>query len=322
MSAADPSLSGVMTPLVTPFTPDLSIDHARFARLGRWSLAEGAHFLCPFGTTGEALSLSLRERRDGLERLAANGLPPDRLIPGVGLCNFEETLALTRHAVDLGCAGVLMLPPFFYTSASDEGLFAAVARIIEAAPPETRICLYNIPKFAGVSVSPAVSARLAQTFPEMVVAYKDSSGDSENTRAVMRAAPALAMFPGSEIAMAGLFDAGAAGCISATNNLAVGSVRRLYEALAARRAAGDPATPDALDAAVTAPVAAMRQALEGAGFIQAVKGLIAEATDAPDWARTRPPVGAPTPEAVAALKARVEAAAGANALAGLAALRD
>ena len=117
--------------MLTPFPRELSPDPQRLARHCRWLLAHGCAALAPFGTTSEANSLSVEERESLLDALLEEGIPPDRLMPGTGCCALPDTVRLTAQAVRRGCAGVLMLPPFYYKAVSDDGLFRAFAEVIE-----------------------------------------------------------------------------------------------------------------------------------------------------------------------------------------------
>jgi 4-hydroxy-tetrahydrodipicolinate synthase len=122
---------GVFVPALTPFRADLSVDTERFVAHCRWLLHEGANGLAVFGTTSEANSLSLRERMESLDRLIECGVSPNLLMPGTGCCALPDTVALTRHAVEHDCFGVLLLPPFYYKGVSDDGLFASVTEVIQ-----------------------------------------------------------------------------------------------------------------------------------------------------------------------------------------------
>ncbi|MEM9737319.1 MAG: dihydrodipicolinate synthase family protein, partial [Pseudomonadota bacterium] len=183
-------IKGVITPILTPFNADGSLADDLWVAHANWVLGQGAHFLSPFGTTGESASVSLAERKRALEVLVSAGVPAERLIPGTGLCALAETVELSCHARDLGIAGVMTLPPFFYTGASEDGL----VRYFEGLVAETGalpIVLYHIPSHAGVGVSPSLAARLNEAMPEVIVGYKDSGGQWENTQAVIDAAPGL-----------------------------------------------------------------------------------------------------------------------------------
>ncbi|MEL6478293.1 MAG: dihydrodipicolinate synthase family protein [Pseudomonadota bacterium] len=275
------ALRGVVTPILTPFEADGSIAIDLWVAHARWLLEEGTHFLSPFGTTGEALSVSSKARMAAVEALVSAGIPADRLIPGTGLCALEETRALTAHARDLGCAGAMTLPPFFYTGASEDGLVRFFDALIAAeGRPGFAFVLYHIPSHAGVGISPSLAARLHKAHPEQIAGYKDSSGDWENTVAVIEAAPGLSVFPGSEAFLSKGWPLGAAGCISATCNINAGQIRRLFDALDAGTAS------ESLDAEVKE----VRGIIQGAGLIPAMKSLLAHRLGEPRWLNTRPPL--------------------------------
>ena len=281
-------LTGVIAPILTPFAADGRIAQDAYAEHARGVLAAGAHYLSPFGTTGEANSISMRERMEAIEHLVASGAAePGQLMPGTGLCALDETETLCRHAVELGCVAVLVLPPFFYRNATDDGLYRYYAALVErlAATAGSRtpgICLYHIPQNTGLGISPGLAARLAAAFPSEVVALKDSSGDWQNTQAIIRAVPELAVFPGSESLMLPAMRLGGAGCISASVNSNAAAIRALYDLCAV----GD---WDAAEAALP-PVEAHRQALQQAGLIPALKALKAQQSSDPGWLRLRPPL--------------------------------
>jgi 4-hydroxy-tetrahydrodipicolinate synthase len=159
-------IAGVLSPVVTPFSADLSPDRDRFVRHCKWLLAHGCAGLAVFGTNSEANSLSVEERMQLLEALVAAGVPPDRLMPGTGCSALPDSVRLTEHAVKLGCAGVLMLPPFYYKGVSDDGLFRSYAEIIQrVGDTRLRVYLYHIPQVSGVPISIDLIARLLEAFP-------------------------------------------------------------------------------------------------------------------------------------------------------------
>src|SRR5215470_17563521 len=140
-----PRLQGVLAPVVTPFRADLSPDPERFIAHCRWLLSQHTG-LAVFGTNSEANSQSASERMELLEALIAAGLDPVRMMPGTGCCALSDTVRLTAHAVQLGCAGALMLPPFYYKGVSDDGLFRSFAEVIErVGEARLRVYLYHIP---------------------------------------------------------------------------------------------------------------------------------------------------------------------------------
>src|SRR5438067_714328 len=220
---------GVLAPVVTPFTADLSPDPARFVAHCRWLLEQDVG-LAVFGTNSEANSLSVSEKLALLDALADARIPASRMMPGTGCCALPDTVELTRRAVQLGCAGVLMLPPFYYKGVSDDGLFASFAEVIErVGDAKLRIYLYHIPPVSNVPISLALIERLLARYPGTIAGIKDSSGDWNNTRAMLeRFQPrGFDVFAGSESFLLATLRGGGAGCISATANVNPASIAAL-----------------------------------------------------------------------------------------------
>jgi 4-hydroxy-tetrahydrodipicolinate synthase len=175
---AKANFSGVLVPAITPYKPDLSVDAALFGKVCHWLMAQGANGLAVFGTTSEANSLTNAERKSLLEGLVAGGIDPSVLLPGTGECSLMDTVDMTKHAVSLGCGGVLMLPPFYYKPVSDDGLFAFYSEVIErVGSSDLGLWLYHIPQMAGVGVPHDVIERLIKRYPTTVLGIKDSSGN-------------------------------------------------------------------------------------------------------------------------------------------------
>src|SRR5690606_26622041 len=184
----NPIFSGVIAPVLTPFGEDGAPDLDRFVEHCEWLLEDGCTGLAPFGTTSEANSLGIDERMEMLEEIVEAGVPPSKLMPGTGMCSLADAILLTDHAVELGCGGVLMLPPFYYENPSEEGLFRFFAEVIEeVADDDLKVYLYHIPPIAQVGFSLPLIERLRKEFPQAVVGLKDSSGDWNNTKAILEA---------------------------------------------------------------------------------------------------------------------------------------
>lgn len=196
------------TPQKQPF-----IDHCR------WALANGCDGLNVLGSTGEANSLSMQNRMMVME-WAANNLDKKKLMVGTATPALDETIALTRHADDLGYEVALVLPPYYYKPLSDSGLIGWFSALHEAlGTRQIAIYFYNFPQMTGVTISPAVIEHLHKTWPTRFAGIKDSSGKLEYCRTLTRAMPNLAVFPSSETSLAEAAKSGFAGCISATANL-------------------------------------------------------------------------------------------------------
>src|SRR5438445_6955236 len=222
--------AGVLVPVLTPFTPAGEPDTGRFIAFCRFLLDQGADGLAIFGTTSEANSMSAGERMELLDRLVAAGVPAAKLMPGAGACSITEAATLIRHAVGHGVGGGLMLPPFYYKGMDDDGLFAFFAGVIDRVGSDRlRIFLYHIPPQTVLGLSLDLVGRLIDAYPDTVVGLKDSSGDWNNTAALLERFPDFAIFPGSEVFLLDGLRHGGAGCITATGNVNVPGIRRVYQ---------------------------------------------------------------------------------------------
>ena len=278
--------SGILAPVVTPFGRDLGVDAGRLVEQCRWLVAEGAG-LAVFGTNSEGNSLSVGEKIEVLERLVEAGIDPARMMPGTGCCALSDTVQLTRRAVELGCGGVLMLPPFYYKNVHDEGLFRCYAEVVERVGSDAlRIYLYHIPDVSGVSLSVDLVGRLAEAYPASIVGIKDSSGDWNNTRALLdRGWEDFRVFAGSESFLLQTLRAGGAGVISGTANVNPAAIHRLY--LEWRTPQADALQQD---------LNRVRETLQRYPMIAAMKAVIAGFGDDREWQRVRPPLLELTPE--------------------------
>jgi 4-hydroxy-tetrahydrodipicolinate synthase len=291
-------LAGVLVPALTPFTRMLEPDRRRFQAYCRWLLDRGADGLAVFGTTSEANSLSFAERTSLLEALIEAGIPAGKLLPGTGLSALPETVALTRHAIGLGCAGVLMLPPFYYKNISDDGLVAAYSETIErVGDTRLKLYLYHIPQMSGVPITLTAIERLLKKFPQTVVGIKDSSGNWE--KAILTQFPQLTTFPATEARLLEGMALGAAGCISASANMNIAMIRELIDAIRAKDKSAD---------GKQQTVAAIRQVMEKLPVIAAMKALYAQADGAAEWATVRPPLTGLSPAATAGMMADLDKA--------------
>ena len=280
-------IEGVLSPVVTPFRKDYSPDAPRFVRHCRWLLSNGCAGLAVFGTNSEANSLSVAEKRSLLEKLVQSGVPAASLMPGTGHCALSDSVEMTRAAVELGCAGVLMLPPFYYKGVSDEGLYRNFAEVIERVGDERlQLYLYHIPPVSQVAITLSLIERLLKKYPGIVAGAKDSSGNWDNTKAMLDqfGKDGFDVFPGSEeFLLAGLRN-GAKGCITATGNVNPGAIDKLYRGWRSAEA-------DAMQAAITAT----RRIVQKQPMIPALKATVAHFANDPAWVTCRPPLVELTP---------------------------
>ena len=273
-------LTGVLAPVLTPFGRDLAPDLRKLVAHCQ-CLLDGGLKLAPFGTTSEANSLSLAEKQSLLAALDEAGIDAAHMLPGTGCCALPDTVALTRQAVSMGCAGVLLLPPFYYKAVSDDGLFDTVAHLIETvADSRLRIYLYHIPPIAQVGWSHDLIERLVVAWPDQVVGIKDSSGDWANTAAMHdRKWDDFRIFVGTERYLLANLRTGGAGCISATANINPAGLQAVLNQW--REPAAEQLNAQAL---------AIRDLFERYPMIAALKAALSHRRDDPDWQMVRPPL--------------------------------
>ena len=288
---------GVWCAVLTPFDAAGLPDSARMARHVRRLLAAGVDGIALFGTTGEGQSLSLKERREGLDALLAAGIAPSRILAATGCASLPETIALTRHAVQANCAGALVLPPFFFKAVTDEGVFASYARLIDGVgDARLPLYLYHIPQVSGVAISSSVIERLAVDYPGVLAGVKDSECNLDHTRRLLARFGDLAIFVGFEPHLPAALAAGGAGTICGIANLFPRLLRRLYD---------NALTADYHDDLKR--VETFIAALERYPLFAAFKALQAELADDDGWAALRPPLVALDSEARRAWLADVAA---------------
>ncbi len=274
-------IRGVIAPILTPFNDDMSVATDLYLAHARRLFEQGCAGIAPFGTTGEALSVGIDERTDAIRGLVDGGIDPTRMIPGTGLSNVADTARLSRACLDMGCAAVMTLPPFYFKDVSEDGLYRYFAQLIEAIGPDARIYLYHIPPIAIVGIPPSLATRLHDDFPEQIVGIKDSSGDWENTRALLDI-EGMIVYPGSELPLLEALEHGAPGCITATANINarnIAAVISLYER-------GDIAGARDLHESVKK----FRLAVQDYAPIPAQKRLLSISTGDARWANVRPPL--------------------------------
>ena len=313
-------IRGVLAPAVTPFKADLSPDRERFIKHCQWLISQNCG-LAPFGTTSEANSMSKNERTSLLDALGAAGIDPLRMMPGTGCCSITETVELTAQAVKHGCAGVLILPPFYYKDVSEEGLYWYFSEVVQrVGDARLRIYLYHIPPVAIVGITPRLVERLLKAYPNAIAGMKDSSGDWNNTKTFLDAfaESGFDVFVGSETFLLANMCNGGAGTISATANVNPAAIYEVYAECSRNQTSeirsadgrirrGEHRTP-ALEAQ-QAGLNVVRDVFSSrkfASMIAAIKQAIAIYANDPEWARARPPLVELTTEQAKLLAAELK----------------
>jgi len=274
-------LRGLVAPVLTPFNDDLSVATDLFVTHAKRLLDQGCAGIAPFGTTGEALSVGIDERITAIRDLIDGGIDPAMMIPGTGLSNIADTARLSRACLDMGCAATLTLPPFYYKSVTEDGLYRYFENLIATIGADARIYLYHIPPIAKVGIPPTLAARLHADFPGQILGIKDSSGDWDNTRSLLEI-EGLAVYPGSELPLLEALQLGAPGCVSATANINASNIVRVQELYTQ----GDAAGAQELHKTVKR----FRLLVQDYSPIPSQKRLLAIATGDDRWANVRPPL--------------------------------
>ncbi len=284
----DNTIDGLVAPILTPFNDDMSVAPDLYVEHARWLFGQGCAGIAPFGTTGEALSVGIDERIAAIRALVDAGVDPSRMIPGTGLSNIADTARLSRACLDMGCAAVMTLPPFYYKTVTEDALYRYFEQLIAAIGPDARIFLYHIPPIAIVGIPPTLAARLHSDFPDQVVGIKDSSGDWDNTKELLTI-EGMIVYPGSELPLLDAMARGAPGCISATANLNAQAISKVIDLCQQGDIGGA--------AALHENVKRFRLLVEDRGPIPAQKRLLAIATGDERWGNVRPPLTAMPEEA-------------------------
>jgi 4-hydroxy-tetrahydrodipicolinate synthase len=291
-----PGLTGIWPALMTPLDAGDAIDHAKFAAHARALLAAGCGGVTPFGTTGEGPSFSVAERQAAVDALVAGGVPAGRILVSVSCAALPDTIALTKHAQDVGAWGVLLMPPFFFPNVSGTGVIDAYARVIDATLDRAlRVVLYHIPQVSGVGLSHGVIAELLRRYPERIVAIKDSAGDRAHALGLAAAfMPPLGVHVGHEPDLPALARRGSRGAVSGLANFMPRIVARLVNEPDAPRTADD-----------LARIERLLERLGGYALIPALKGIMAALTGDRAWLRVRAPLLALDAERYDALRAEI-----------------
>jgi 4-hydroxy-tetrahydrodipicolinate synthase len=226
-------LAGVYAAAVTPLKSDSSVDFESLQGLMRFFASRGCHGALLFGTTGEGPSFSLKEREAVLRsvRVSRNQMPGFRLLAGTGTPSLGESIELTKLAFELGYDGALVLPPYYFRKAGDDGLFEWFSQLITQAVPKNKSILgYHIPGAAGIGFSLDLLARLKEAFPVQFAGIKDSSADANFAAQVgERFGRDLVVFSGTDSLFAHALSHHAQGAITAPANVISPHLRKLWD---------------------------------------------------------------------------------------------
>ncbi len=229
--AGDPTaIRGAITPLITPFHPDGSLDLETVARLVDWQIERGSHGISVGGSTGEPTSQTVAERiavmRAAAEAIA--GRVP--FLPGTGSARLDETIELTAQAEALGASGVLVVAPY-YARPQQAGL-ERWYETIAAEFPDLPILIYNVPIRSAVDIDPETVGRLRSAHAN-IVGIKETTRDFEHVSRVLSICGSdFIALSGIELLCYPMLALGGRGHLSCVANFAPEPVAALYDAFA------------------------------------------------------------------------------------------
>ncbi len=277
-----PRLRGVVAAAATPLLADLGPDVPALLHHCRWLLENGCDGINLLGTTGEAMSFSVEQRLAAMEAVAERNVPVQRVMVGTGASALADAVLLSRRATQLGFAGALVLPPFYYKNVADDDIFRFFSSLIErVAEPALTLYLYHFPALSGVPISSALIERLVTTYPGTIAGIKDSSGDRAHTASLARTFDGLDVFPSAESELSRAPSLGFAGCISATVNVTAPLAGIAWAA-----------STDVAAADVDRPLSRLRFIFAQYPLIAAVRYALSVLHHDEGWVRTVPPLSA------------------------------
>ncbi len=273
---------GAWVAALTPLNEDLSADLPAMIAHYRWLLANGCDGVAVLGTTGEANSFTVAERRKVIDAVSESGLANNAVMIGTGCCAFPDTVELTKAVLGAGYHNVLMLPPFYYKGVGDDGLFGSYSEIIQrVGDSRLRIYVYDFPQMTGLEIDAELLARLHEAYPDTIVGVKDSSGRLPDMLATCERIPGFGTFAGSEEFLTDVVRAGGVGCISATANATAPFCGEVWRALQNDGAATDEAQKR---------LTGLRLMLQAYPAVPSLKAIMADHTGNAAWNRVRPPM--------------------------------
>ena len=226
-------LAGIYAAAVTPLKSDATLDLEAVPVFLRILAARGCHGVLLFGTTGEGPSFSPKERETLLRsvRVYRQQVPGFKLLAGTGTPSLSETIDLTKLAFDIGYDGVVVLPPYYFRKATDEGLFNWFSELITKAVPANKYLLgYHIPSATGVGFSLDLIARLKDAFPVQFAGIKDSShNEAFAVELGQRFGKDLLVLNGTDSLLHHALKNHAQGAITAPANLISADLREIWD---------------------------------------------------------------------------------------------
>lgn len=264
-----------LTPLKADGTPHMSL----FARHVKAMLRDGCHGVVLFGTTGEGTAFTADEKLDALAGLLRSGIEPDRIIVGTAAIAVGDVLRVAADAAEAGCAGILVLPPFYPANLTDEGLYDFYAAVLARA--KLPVLAYHFPQQSRQPLSADLLSRLATDFDHRFAGIKDSSGDQAHLGQLLRRLPGRSVMPGNEHLLLWGLNQGTAGVITAGANVNAAGIRAVWDAFKAN---------DATAVHLQGQASGFRNAFQGLPTVASLKYFLATRTGTDTWRQLRAPL--------------------------------
>ncbi len=277
---------GISAALLTPFHSDGNLNLPLLCEHANTMLQNGANGITPFGTTGEGASIAFDERSGAISALIDSGIPSKAITLGLFGSAIGDVVSQVQIAIGFGITNFLLLPPFYFKDLDDAGLFEWHEMLFGAADAHAKFILYHIPQVTHVPLSFDLVKNLRMSFPNRILAVKDSAGQWDNTRRLLESGE-VPVLVGDERLLHKAAAMGGAGSICGMANLYPQRMRTLFDTHVE-----DAALSSDVDLIVSGPV------------IPALKQAMVAKSGNASWSNIRPPLQALTGEACAAIMGR------------------
>lgn len=223
----NPYFGRLLTAMVTPFNADGSVNYEKAADLAEWLINNGSDGLVVAGSTGEAATMSAEEKLE-LFRVVVNRINKRvPVIAGTGSNNTADSVKMTKMAEAMGVDGALIVGPY-YNKPTQEGFYQHFAAVAQSTG--LPIIVYNVPVRTASNISPAIVARLAADF-ENIVAIKEAAGNVAQVAELYSVLPEeFTIYSGDDGLILPFMSVGATGLISVLSNIGGGILQDVMQA--------------------------------------------------------------------------------------------
>ena len=223
----NPYFGRLLTAMVTPFNADGSVNYEKAADLAEWLIDNGSDGLVVAGSTGEAATMSAEEKLE-LFRVVVNRINKRvPVIAGTGSNNTADSVKMTKMAEAMGVDGALIVGPY-YNKPTQEGFYQHFAAVAQSTG--LPIIVYNVPGRTASNISPAIVARLAADFGN-IVAIKEAAGNVAQVAELYSVLPEeFTIYSGDDGLILPFMSVGATGLISVLSNIGGGILQDVMQA--------------------------------------------------------------------------------------------